>query len=459
MTTRLRPATLPVLLLAAVLVGCGGGGSSTSTGGGGGPVITGLFPASGPEGSLVLVSGTGIGTATAVTLGATAASFTATPDGRLLVAVPAGAASATLSVTAPGGSATSSTTFAVVPAPGGPGSWTVSGSLVTPRDGHTATLLGSGRILVVGGWTDATYSVSARTATAELYDPGTGTSAATGAMATARSRATAVLLQSGKVLVAGGLGGPTSSSSLASAELYDPATGTWSATGSMGQAKYGFSATLLPSGKVLVAGGYTGGAALSTTELYDPQTGAWTAGPALAGPRTGHDAILLPSGRVLLAGGGNSVTGLQTSEVYDPVAGSFTAGGSSAGAGGASLVSLPGGKVFYSGAETQVGGEVYSVATNAFTATTSTSGRSYFINSVAAAGGGKVVLAGNSTFPGGDVADVFTASTNTIAATGKLNVARGFSRLVLVPSGRLVLLGGRTSTPPYQPTASVEIYW
>ena len=108
------------------------------------------------------------------------------------------------------------------------------------------------------------------------------------------------MLPNGKVLVAGGYDG---SGSLASAELYDPASGTWTATGSLATARYAHTATLLPNGKVLVAGGYDGSGILASAELYDPASGTWTATGSLATARDDHTATLLPNGKVLVAGG------------------------------------------------------------------------------------------------------------------------------------------------------------
>jgi len=111
-------------------------------------------------------------------------------------------------------------------------------------------------------------------ASAELYDPGSGMWSATGSLATTRINHTAMLLLNGKVLVAGGF---NTSGALASAELYDPASGTWTATGSLNTAREFHTATLLPNGKVLVAGGYDGVSAVSSAELYDPALGTWSA--------------------------------------------------------------------------------------------------------------------------------------------------------------------------------------
>ena len=125
----------------------------------------------------------------------------------------------------------------------------------------------------------------------------------TGSLFTARSRHTATLLPNGKVLVAGGNNGPA----LSSAELYDPATGTWTATGSLGTARERPTATLLPNGKVLVAGGASNQSNfLNSAELYDPATGTWAATGSLGTARAYHTATLLPNGKVLVAGGSNN---------------------------------------------------------------------------------------------------------------------------------------------------------
>ena len=159
------------------------------------------------------------------------------------------------------------------PCAGAPFGFEQTGSLITARSQHTATLLPNGKVLVAGGLDSSSNSL----ASAELYDPASGTWMETGNLAFARSQHTATLLPNGKVLVAGGL--DSSSNSLASAELYDPASGIWTSTGSLEFARSQHTATLLLDGNVLVAGGFVGGdfaTPSSSAELYDPVIGAWT---------------------------------------------------------------------------------------------------------------------------------------------------------------------------------------
>ena len=138
---------------------------------------------------------------------------------------------------------------------------------------------------------------------------------ATGSPADARYYHTATLLPSGKVLVAGGL---TTATHLASAELYDPVSGTWSAPAAWPPHALGHRATLLPNGNVLVAGGFSFSIFLASAELYDPATGTWSATGSLATARDLHTATLLPSGKVLIAGGWTTTSGaLAGAEFYD----------------------------------------------------------------------------------------------------------------------------------------------
>jgi WD40 repeat protein len=207
------------------------------------------------------------------------------------------------------------------------GTWTSTGPMTTGRRGHTLTLLPDGKVLVAGG-----IGLNGLVTSAELYDPISGTCTATGVMATGRIYHTATLLPDGKVLVAAGhQDAGTTSHGSATAELYDPITGTWGATGVMVTPHSEHTATLLPDGKVLVAGGASDTGRVSS-ELYDPISGAWRATGALVTPRATHTATLLPEGMVLVAGGGASAQTsdgefelLASAELYDPASGTWSA--------------------------------------------------------------------------------------------------------------------------------------
>ena len=171
--------------------------------------------------------------------------------------------------------------------------------------GHTATLLPNGKVLLAGGFVNSVwdYSDSVSGNGAGLYDSATGVFSGTGNMTANRGDHTATLLANGKVLITGGADQDPTGTGLASAELYDPSTGTFTQTGSMAVGRFLHTATLLQSGKVLIVGGALTSASdpVATAEVYDPATGTFTMTGAMATAREQHTATLLADGRVLIA--------------------------------------------------------------------------------------------------------------------------------------------------------------
>jgi hypothetical protein len=309
-------------------------------------------------------------------------------------------------------------------------SWAATGSMTTARVNHTATLLETGEVLVAGGCSNATPCALS---SAELYDPTSGTFAATGSMSTARSQHAAAMLGSGTVLVAGGNSDDVDGGALtilSSAEIYDPTIGTFSVTGSMAAARDNYTATLLASGEVLVAGGggASSGEILSSAELYDPSAGTFSATGPMTTPRVAYTATLLGSGEVLLAGGGGYVDGgagfpLSSAELYDSAAGTFAATGS------------------------------MDVARSAHTATLLNSGQ------VLVAGGSSVDL------PPCEIvlssAELYDPTSGMFAPTGSMTTGREEHTATLLGSSGVLIAGGysncggtRSSAELYDPAAA-----
>jgi N-acetylneuraminic acid mutarotase len=197
------------------------------------------------------------------------------------------------------------------------------------RSGPSVALLPDGRVLAAGGW-GSTERFGPKLASAELYDPASGTWTPAAAMRDARHGSASILLPSGMVLVAGGY---NDSARLASAELYDPATGTWNRTGNLPEPFGTDTVILMANGMVLIAGGDVprGGGAIGSAHaaVYDPTSGTWTLTASMTTARLQPAAVLLPDGRALVSGGrvnGGPTSGtFASAELYDPVTATWRA--------------------------------------------------------------------------------------------------------------------------------------
>ncbi len=350
-------------------------------------------------------------------------------------------------------------TLTVVPA-----GFTVTGSMNTPRILHTATLLPNGTVLVAGG-EDANGNILN---SAELYNPATGTFALTGSMNAPRVFHSAVLLNNGQVLMVGGDGGATAD--LGRGELYDPATGQFTLTGTLTNSfLFEATATLLKNGKVLIAGGDDDtGAITANAQLYDPSTGTFSATGSLITGRADHTAALLDNGQVLIAGGesNSSDTALASAELYNPATGTFSATTGSLGAtnvfftNGATLLNS-GMVLIYGGEESETDAlQLYNPATELFSNLTVPSGFLFLDNPASLLNNGTVLLAGGDV--GGSAAGapsyIFDPASGTTTNTGDLNLGRFFSTSTLLNNGDVLITGGESPSGNFLAVASAELY-
>ena len=327
-----------------------------------------------------------------------------------------------------------------------PGTFTATGNMITPRSGwYTATLLADGKVLIAGG--AAGYTLLSA---AELYDPVSGTFSPTGNMRAPRLVHTATLLPDGRVLIAGGTIGGREVVVTNSAEIYDPSTGTFAATGNLASAHACQQATLLGNGKVLIAGGSGPGDPVAYAELYDPPTGTFVATGKYVTDTHGFNtcqgskSTLLRDGRVLIIWEGAAA------EIYDPDTGSFTptrkpiAWSYSDGLPTATL--LMNGKVLVAGGADDSGihasTELYDSLIGIFTATGNmTTGRN--VHTATLLPDGTVLTAGGSLSYGEALtsAELYDPVTGTFSVTGTMTTARGGHTATLLNNGRVLIAG------------------
>ncbi len=312
------------------------------------------------------------------------------------------------------------------------------------RAAHTATRLQDGSVLIAGGFREeGTREIAI--ASAEIFSPATQTFTPTGAMNEPRDGQTATLLPDGRVLLVGGWNLTSRSST---AELYDPQTGEFEYTGSLMAPRQGMTATLLKNGQVLIAGGDSAQhTSQLTAELYDPAARTFTPTGALNYGRMAHTATLLMDGSVLLAGGGaGNGEVLASAEIYDPATGQFTLTGE------ANLrrykhaaVLLKDGNVLILGGSNEKdwtgkydSAEIYDVKTSTFTKISSMRQKRFKLPDAA------VLLSdGNVLIGGGDrQIEIFDAQSQTFVPAGTLDEDYYYPALTLLQDGQVLITGG-----------------
>lgn len=356
-------------------------------------------------------------------------------------------------------------------------------SMTVPRAYQAAARLANGKVLICGGTSEADAATALDSA--ELYDPELGSFVPTGSMTVAREAATATPLRNGFVLVAGGTTGAGLHTTLASAELYDPVTGTFRQTGAMTTPRQGHTATLLSDGRVLITGGTSNGVdALASAELYDPATGRFTATGRMAVAREGQTATLLKDGRVLIAGGGRSdtpggYTVYSSAEIFNPATGRFTSlpDHMTSERTGHTAVLLRDGRVLIAGGKTGRTptesperalfslapldtAEVFDPRTGKFSAV-GRMARPHYLATATLLNDGTVLVAGGWNLKGPVVvgmrdAEVFDPGSGTFSKVEPLHVGRLEGSATLLKSGRVLMTGGIDNESDV--TATSELY-
>jgi len=320
--------------------------------------------------------------------------------------------------------------------------WNATGSMTQVRDEHRAVLLADGRVFTTG-WYNST---------AEIYDPAKGTWTATAPLSVTHGRAAIAALGSGKVLLAGG------GTSVTTAQTYNPSTNTWTYGGTPpSPGRDGPSLTVLPSGRVVLIGGYEAAVKLTTAALYDPLTNGWTALPSMTVGRDDHKATLLTSGKVLVTCGNNTSA---LAELYDPVANKWTSAGTmSAMRDRCTSTLLPSGKVLvYSGGSGAMQVDVYDPTTNTWSSPASGVQLRLSAHTATLLASGKVLIAGGTTgaYIYTPVVELFDPATNKFSTIESMLTGRGDPIAVKLNDGRVLVSGGKIGKGVS--SASSEIY-
>jgi N-acetylneuraminic acid mutarotase len=346
--------------------------------------------------------------------------------------------------------------------------WQDGGVINHPRHSFTMTVLDGGKALAAGGRGNDMIAYRGYLSSAELYDPAASAwIVLDGGMASSRMEHAAALLPSNLVLVVGGF----NDTHLATAELFNPVTGTWSDAGSMQAADGGTrgrswsTATLLSSGQVVVAGGLSHGGPQAQVDIYNPETGVWTVGPDLSEGRWNHGAVPLPSGQLLVAGGflGGPSEATNSAELYIDADGGYwtDAGSMTTARGGLTATLLPSGRILVAGGRNDAGvlasAELYNPVTGAWedAGFMSTPRYKHTANLVA----GKVLVTGGLGDNETPLAstEVYDPDTGAWSIRSDLPWSRGLHSAVVLDSVGQVLVTGGWGPQEYSPGGNGEI--
>ena len=334
--------------------------------------------------------------------------------------------------------------------------------MLVGRRSHSATLLSNGKLLVAGG-----ESFSADRS-AEVYDPATASWSSAGNMTDRHSAHEATLLSDGRVLVTGGAG---SGPAVPFAELYDPATNQWASARQMSLPPIDHTSTTLQDGKVLVVGGNGGlGPIYSSTATYDPATNTWSARADLGAARALHTATLLANGMVFVTGGRDVIgpasisTITATTEIYDPASDTWTPLAPMTRARIAHTATLlPNGKVLVVGGfddDTPVGAEVYDPSSNTWSPAGSMLHPRLWHTATLLANGTVLVAGGIIDMEGAETGTVeaYDPATNSWSAFAGMDSERTFHTATLLNNDALLIVGGGNDTQPFI-LDSTELHW